>query len=168
MIGENTAPVIFGEMNFLLTSEIWVFVNHIKSEGITSFHGFHTLISWAIMRYGYRGLNYRDDDIFSIYRAALNDTTFLFAQHQEFFPSRLGPIRTIMHQLMDFAFHLHIWFFFILWASKLSFGIFKQSVGWENEKKIKNQSVFSPWRHPKAVGLVYLLFMSFLDIFCSF
>ena len=43
----------------------------IKRDGITSLHGINTLISWAIMRYGYRGLYYRNDDIFSIYRAAL-------------------------------------------------------------------------------------------------
>ena len=34
-------------------------------------HGIHFLISWVIMRNSYRGLYYRDDDIFSIYRAAL-------------------------------------------------------------------------------------------------
>ena len=47
------------------------FFHDIESDGITGLHGIHALISWAIMRYGYRGLNYRDDDIFSIYRAAL-------------------------------------------------------------------------------------------------
>ena len=42
-----------------------------KRDRFKSLHGIHVLISCVIRRYGYRGLYYRDDDIFSIYRAAL-------------------------------------------------------------------------------------------------
>ena len=63
------------------------FFHDIESDGITGLHGIHALISWAIMRYGYRGLNYRDDDIFSIYRAALADIENSCAPHPGFEPT---------------------------------------------------------------------------------
>ena len=62
-------------MHFLSLSEN-EFFHDIKRDGITSLHGIHALISWVLMRYGYRGLYYRDDDIFSIYRAALLGSLF--------------------------------------------------------------------------------------------
>ena len=40
MIGAVTAPIIFGQMHFLLISENWVF-HEIKRDGITSLHGIH-------------------------------------------------------------------------------------------------------------------------------
>ena len=45
--------------------------NEFYCEMERSLHGIHALISWVIMRYGYRGVHYRNDNIFSIYRAAL-------------------------------------------------------------------------------------------------
>ena len=43
-------------------------------------YGIHALISLATMRYGYRALYYRDDDIFSIYRAALQITLLFISR----------------------------------------------------------------------------------------
>ena len=63
-------------MHFLLRIEMEYF-HEIKRDGMTSLHDIHALISWAIRRYGYRGLYYRDDDIFSIYRAALVKTFYI-------------------------------------------------------------------------------------------
>ena len=60
-------------MHFLLIAEHALF-RGMKRDGMTSLHGSHALISWAITRYGYRRHYYRDDDIFSIYRADLTQT----------------------------------------------------------------------------------------------
>ena len=67
---DGNALIICGKMPFLQIPE-HEFFHEIKRDRITSLHGIHALISWAYTRYGYRGLYYRNDDIFSIYRAAL-------------------------------------------------------------------------------------------------
>ena len=71
MIGEGTAPILFGKIHFLMITE-YGFFHDIQSDGMTSLHGTHALISWTIIRYGSRGLlNYHDDDTFLKYRAVL-------------------------------------------------------------------------------------------------
>ena len=45
VIGAVTAPIIFGQMHFLLISENEIF-HEIKRDGITSLHGIHVIISF--------------------------------------------------------------------------------------------------------------------------